>query len=124
MKERNEVNEKNEINDRLIKDRIIRDIRTVFEKEDHYCKLKRVSNFCNNNYIEYKSNGEKNKNLSLDEYLDKTESGKSHGLHGNVGYVGASVAWVCGCMVCGGQIFRWVLWVKIFFTWFNILGGS
>ena len=33
-------------------------------------KLKRVSNFWNNNYIEYKRNGDKNSNLSLDEYLN------------------------------------------------------
>ena len=52
---------KEEINHRLIKDRIISDIRTLFEKEDDYYKPKRVSNFCNNNYIEYKSNGDKNK---------------------------------------------------------------
>ena len=33
--------------------------------------LKRVSNFWNNNYIEYESNGDRNRNLSLDEYLNK-----------------------------------------------------
>ena len=27
----------------------------------------------NNNYIEYDSNGDKNRNLSLDEYLNKIE---------------------------------------------------
>ena len=49
----------NEINDSLIKDRIIRDIRTLFEQEDddYYFKPKRVSDYCNNNYIEYESNG-------------------------------------------------------------------
>ena len=41
-----------------IKDRIIRDIRTLFEQEDKedYYKPKRVSNFWNNNY-----NGDSNK---------------------------------------------------------------
>ena len=47
---------------RLIKDKIIRDIRTLFEEEeeeeeeeeDNY-KPKSVSSFWNNNYIEYKS---------------------------------------------------------------------
>ena len=40
-------------------------------ENDDYQKPKRVSNFRNNNSIEYKSNGHRNKNLSLDEYLDK-----------------------------------------------------
>ena len=36
---------------RLNKNRIIRDIRTSFEqKEEDYCKPKRVSNFWNNTY--------------------------------------------------------------------------
>ena len=66
-------NRKKEINDRLIKDRAIRDIRTLFEqeKDKYYYKPKRASNFWNNNYIRYKSNGDKNRNLSLDEYLNK-----------------------------------------------------
>ena len=54
-----------------IKDRIIRDIRTLFEQEDGYYKLKRKNNFWNNNYIEYDSKDNRNKNLSLKEYLDK-----------------------------------------------------
>ena len=71
-KERNQ--RKKELNERLIKDGIIRDIRTLFEqhKEDYY-KPKRVSYFWNNNYIEYEGNGDKNRNLSLDEYLKKVE---------------------------------------------------
>ena len=37
-----------------IKDRITRDIRTLFEQEnDDYYKLKRVSNFRNKSYIEH-----------------------------------------------------------------------
>ena len=58
---------------KMIKDNIIRDIRILFEqgkKEDYY-ESKRVSNFWNNNYIEY---GHKNRNLSLDEYLNKIKS--------------------------------------------------
>ena len=65
--------EKKKINNRLIKDRIIRDIETFFEQEEDYYKPKRVSNFSNKNYIEYESNGDENRNLSLDEYLNKTE---------------------------------------------------
>ena len=63
-------------NETIIKDRIIRDIRTLFEQENEedYYKPKRVSNFWNNNYIEYKSNGDKNRNLSLDEHLNKIEA--------------------------------------------------
>ena len=58
--------EKKEINDRLTKDRIIRNIRTLFEEEEDYYKQKTVSNFYNNHYIEYESNAERNRNLSLD----------------------------------------------------------
>ena len=54
-----------------IKDKIIGDIKTLFEPEEEYCKRVRVSNFSNNNYIEYKSNGDKNKTLSIKEYLEE-----------------------------------------------------
>ena len=67
---RKEIREQKEINDRLIKDEITRDIRTLFGKEDYY-KPKRVNNFYNNNYIEYKRNDDGNRNLSLDEHLNK-----------------------------------------------------
>ena len=40
-------------------------------EDDDYHKPKRFGNFWNNNYIEHESNGERNKNLPLDEYLDK-----------------------------------------------------
>ena len=64
-----------EINDRLIKDRTTGDMRTLIEQEEEkdYYKEKRVSNFWNNNYIEYESNCDKNRNLSLDEYYNKIE---------------------------------------------------
>ena len=67
--------EKKEIIDKIIEDRIIRSIRTFFEQEgdDEDFKPKRLSNFWNNNYIEYKSSGDRNKNLSLDKYLNKIE---------------------------------------------------
>ena len=56
-----------------IKDRIIRDIRTLFEQEEEndYYKPIRVGNFWNKNYIEYENSGDRNKNLSVKEYLDK-----------------------------------------------------
>ena len=44
-----------------IKDRIIRDIRTLFKQEDDYYKPIKVCNFWNNNYIEYESSGDRNK---------------------------------------------------------------
>ena len=70
-KERNQTKKK-ELNKRLIKDRITRVIRTLFEQqEEDYYKPEKVTSFWNNNYIEYESNGDKNRNLSLDKYLSK-----------------------------------------------------
>ena len=60
---------KQDHNERLIKDRIIRDIRSRFEQQEDYPNPKSVSNFWNNNYIEYESNGDRN--LSLEKYLNK-----------------------------------------------------
>ena len=45
--------------DRIVKDRIIRDIRILFQKEDDYDIPKRVSNCWSYDYIEYESNGDK-----------------------------------------------------------------
>ena len=66
--------EKRNHNERIIKDRIIRDITTFFKLEEDYYEPKRVSNFWNNNYIEYDSNGDKNRNLPLDRFLNKIKS--------------------------------------------------
>ena len=71
---RRKTRKKKENNEIIIKGRIIRDIRPLFEQEEDYYKPERVSNFCNNNYIKHKSNGDKYRNLSLDEYLNKPES--------------------------------------------------
>ena len=46
-----------------LKERIIRDIRTLFEQGDDYYKPVRAGNFWNKNYIEYTSNGDRNKKL-------------------------------------------------------------
>ena len=76
QKKKKKIEEKKKT-ERINKDRIIRDIRTYFEQEgeeEDYYEPKSVDNFWNNNYIEYKSNGDKNKNLSLDEYLNKIEA--------------------------------------------------
>ena len=56
----------------MIKDTVIRDIRTIFEQEDDYYEPVKVGNFWNNNYVEYESNGNRNKNLLVTKYLDKT----------------------------------------------------
>ena len=63
-------------NEKIIKDNIITDIRINFdqEKEEDYFEPKTVRNFWNNNYIEYETNGDKNRNLVLGEYLNKIES--------------------------------------------------
>ena len=56
------------------KKRAIRNIKTLFEqKDDDDYKPKRASIFWNNNYIEYENNNDKNRNLSLDKYLNKSE---------------------------------------------------
>ena len=51
---------------------ILRDITNLFENEEekNYCKPVRVSNFWCNNYIEYEHNGDRNKILSVKEYLN------------------------------------------------------
>ena len=57
---------------KTIKDRTIRDIKTLFEEEeDDYYKPVRLGDFWNNIYMEYECNGDKNKNLSVKEYLDE-----------------------------------------------------
>ena len=55
-----------------IKDRVIRDIRNHFEHEEehYYISVKQVTSW-SNNYIEYESNGGRNKTLSIEEYLNR-----------------------------------------------------
>ena len=64
QKRKKRIEKKKKHNERIIKDRIIRDTRKLFKQkqEKDYYKPKRVSNFWNNNYIEYESNGDKNRN--------------------------------------------------------------
>ena len=53
---------------------MIRNIRTIFQQQEEDCyKPERVNNFWSNSCIEYESNDDKNRNLSLDEYLHKIE---------------------------------------------------
>ena len=72
QKKKKKDKNKNIIN-RLIKDKIIRDIRTLFEEQEDNYKPKSVSSFWNNNYFEYNSNGDKIRDLSLDEHLNKVK---------------------------------------------------
>ena len=57
-----------------IKEKVIFGIMMTLNKEEDYYESKRVRNFWNNNYIEYESNGDKNRNLSLDEYCNKIKT--------------------------------------------------
>ena len=56
-----------------IKDGTLRDIKNLFEheEEENYYKSVRISNFGGTNYIEYKSNGDRNKSLLLEKYVNK-----------------------------------------------------
>ena len=59
---------------KAIKDRIIRDAKNLFEhEEENYYKPISVSNFWSNNYIAYKSSTDRNKTLSVEEYLNKLD---------------------------------------------------
>ena len=60
---------------KAIKDTTLRDIKKLFEHEEKkVIKLVRVSNFSSNNYIEYESNCDRNKTISVEEYLNKVRS--------------------------------------------------
>ena len=58
---------------KAIKDRIFRDIKNLFEheEEENYYNAVKVSKFWSNSYIEYESNGDRNKTLSVKEYVNK-----------------------------------------------------
>ena len=49
------------------------DIRNIFKQEDFYGPI-RVDYLYSNNYIEYDSDGNRNKNLSIKEYLSESKS--------------------------------------------------
>ena len=46
---------------KIIKDRTIRDIKTIFEQEEDYYEPVRVGNFWKKIYMEYQTNGDRNK---------------------------------------------------------------
>ena len=52
-----------------IKDKIIRNIRTLFESDEEDCyEPRRICNAFRCNYIEYESNGDQNKTLSIEDH--------------------------------------------------------
>ena len=58
---------------KAIKDIIFSEIRNLFgQKKEDYHKPARVENFWSRNCIEYKTNADRNKTLSIEEYLNKT----------------------------------------------------
>ena len=57
-----------------IKDIVRSNIKNLFEyekEEENFYKPVRVNSFCSNSYIQSKSNKDKNRILSVEEYLDK-----------------------------------------------------
>ena len=57
---------------KAIKDRILRDIKNLFELEGkNYYKPVRVNNLWSNNYTEHERNSDRNKTLSVEEYINK-----------------------------------------------------
>ena len=54
---------------KIIKNRIIKDIRKLFEHEEDYQKPVRIGNFWSNYYIEYEGSSGRNKPLTAKEYL-------------------------------------------------------
>ena len=62
-----------EIENKSIKDIILINIRNFFENErgEKFDKPRRIGSLLSNNYIEYKSNSDSKKNLSVEEYLNK-----------------------------------------------------
>ena len=58
---------------KAIKDRIIRSIKNFFEQEEDHSKPVREGNSCSSNYVEYENNSDKNKTLSIKEYINETK---------------------------------------------------
>ena len=54
-----------------IKDRINGDFRYIFQHHEEGNKLVSAGNFFSDNFIEYEINGDRNKALSIEKYLNK-----------------------------------------------------
>ena len=50
-------------------DKIKRNIRALYESQEEYYEPKRIKSAFNDNYVEYEGNGDKDKSLSIEEYL-------------------------------------------------------
>ena len=57
--------EKKEQNEKIMEDKIIGEIRILFEQHKDYYEPKGVSSFWNNKYIKCESNGDKKKKLII-----------------------------------------------------------
>ena len=71
--ERKRNQAKKEINIRLVNSRITREIKTLFEPEndDDYFTPEKECIFSNNDYIEYESKSDRNRNLVSEESVNK-----------------------------------------------------
>ena len=54
-----------------IKDEVLSDIRTLFEPEEDYYKPVKIVNAFDYNFIVYENNEDKEKTLSIEEYLNE-----------------------------------------------------
>ena len=52
------------------RDKIIRDLRALYESDEDYYVPKNIKSAFNDNCVEYESNGDKDKRLSIEEYLN------------------------------------------------------
>ena len=59
-----------------------KNIRNLFEHKEDYYKPVRAENFWSNIYIEYESNIDRNKTLSVKEYLNKIRPYLENLIHG------------------------------------------
>ena len=50
--------------------KIIKDLRVLYELEEDYYEPQKIQSAFDDNYIEYESNGDKDKRLSIEEYLN------------------------------------------------------
>ena len=55
----------------LDKKKKLKQLKTKYFKIENYYQPVRVNNFWSNNYTEYGNNGERNKILSVEDYLNK-----------------------------------------------------
>ena len=65
MKTRREIRKENRD-----EDKIFRDLKFFFDTEKNHYEPKIIASDFNNNYIQYESMGDKEKNLSVKEYID------------------------------------------------------